>query len=56
MELWARSCLIYADQLIVDGKNKAAVKKYRQMYKSSLPVHLRAAALRGLIQCEPQQL
>ncbi|MHC4213801.1 MAG: HEAT repeat domain-containing protein [Planctomycetota bacterium] len=47
---WADSYLSCADQLVVAGNKRLAIQIYRRLYDPKLPVVIRAAALRGMIQ------
>ena len=47
---WADAYLSCADQLVVAGNKRVAIQIYRRLFSPKLPVVIRAAALRGMIQ------
>ncbi len=47
---WADAYLSCADQLVVSGNKRIAIQIYQRLYGPKLPVVIRAAALRGMIQ------
>lgn len=54
-EALARACLDCADRIMADGKPERAWPTYLSVFRSSVPGHLRGAALKGLAQAQTQK-
>jgi len=54
-EVLARAYLDCADRILADGKPERAWPTYLSVFRSSVPGHLRGAALKGLAQADTQK-
>lgn len=51
----AEACLECADRFLEKGQNRAGASLYKSVFRSGLPAHIRAAALKGLAEALGEQ-